>query len=144
MDSDRESQCVFRFCQFSDKIRFCIGRVGFPGRSFVTICGLRSVKHACIFIRMLLPLAAQNKVSVEHYIHQGKQWLFSEFGDLDGKIYLNSIGCELFLREIYDKVGFPCEKKPERKRTCIESISPEPGGTQHESIGILWQSRYSA
>ncbi len=54
-------------------------------------------------------LVAQNKACVEHYIRQGEQWLFSELGNLNDKIHLNSIGCELFLREIYDKVGLPGE-----------------------------------
>jgi len=54
-------------------------------------------------------LVAQNKARVEHYIRQDERWLFSELGHLKDKIYLNSIGCELFLREIYDKVGFPDE-----------------------------------
>ncbi|MBF0526883.1 MAG: Uma2 family endonuclease [Deltaproteobacteria bacterium] len=52
-------------------------------------------------------LIAQDKVCVEHYVRQGKQWLLSEVDGLDGTIQLDSIGCSLSLEEIYDKIKFP-------------------------------------
>ncbi|MBF0552302.1 MAG: Uma2 family endonuclease [Deltaproteobacteria bacterium] len=51
-------------------------------------------------------LIAQDKVCVEHYVRQGKQWLLSEVDGLDGIIQLDSIGCSLSLQEVYDKVEF--------------------------------------
>lgn len=54
-------------------------------------------------------LIAQDKIRVEHYVRQGKQWLLSEADDLNSTIQLAPIGCSLSLREIYDKVEFPIE-----------------------------------
>jgi hypothetical protein len=47
---------------------------------------------------------------VEHYVRQGEQWLLTEIGDLDGTLHLASVGCELPLREIYNRVKFPREE----------------------------------
>lgn len=52
-------------------------------------------------------LIAQDKVRVEHYVRQGDQWVLSEASDLNSTIHLSSIGCDLALRDIYDKVEFP-------------------------------------
>lgn len=52
-------------------------------------------------------LVAQDKVRIEYYRRQGEQWVLSEFSTLTDQVHLASIGCDLALREIYDKVQFP-------------------------------------
>jgi Uma2 family endonuclease len=51
-------------------------------------------------------LVSQDKVRIESYVRQGEQWLLSEAGSLDETIRLESIGCDLLLRDVYDKVRF--------------------------------------
>ena len=46
-------------------------------------------------------LISQDKVQVEHYLRQGKQWMLSEFGALEDVLPLTSIGAELSLNQIY-------------------------------------------
>lgn len=52
-------------------------------------------------------LIAPDKGRVEQFVRQGQQWLLTEVSGLDAVLYLRSIGCEVALREIYDKVTFP-------------------------------------
>jgi len=50
-------------------------------------------------------LIAQDKHHVEQFVRQpDNRWLLSETNQLDGIIELDSIGCELALTEIYNKV----------------------------------------
>ncbi len=50
-------------------------------------------------------LVSQNTFRVEHYGRKGIiQWLFSEISGFETVLKLESIACELPLREIYDKV----------------------------------------
>lgn len=50
-------------------------------------------------------LIAQNRPHVESYRRQpDQQWLLAECEGLDGIVHLPSIGCELALAEIYDKL----------------------------------------
>ena len=46
-------------------------------------------------------LISQDKVQVEHYLRQGKQWVLSEFSILENVLPLVSIGAELSLNQIY-------------------------------------------
>ena len=46
-------------------------------------------------------LISQDKVRVEHYLRQGKQWILSEFSTLKNVLPLTSIGAELSLNQIY-------------------------------------------
>jgi len=58
-------------------------------------------------------LIAQDKVRVEHFVRQGDQWVLSEASALSSMVYLSSIGCEVVLRDIYERVQFPNnEAKP--------------------------------
>ncbi|MGE0084984.1 MAG: Uma2 family endonuclease [Desulfococcaceae bacterium] len=51
-------------------------------------------------------LISQERCYAEHYVRQpGNTWLLSEYRDLEDVIVLESIGCELKLREIYDRVS---------------------------------------
>ena len=60
-------------------------------------------------------LIAQDQVRVEHYRRQekqgtvpatGKDWIFTDFQDIEESLPLTSIRCELPLREIYARVPF--------------------------------------
>lgn len=46
-------------------------------------------------------LISQNPVRVEHYLRQGKQWLFNELCALEDVLSLVSVGAELSLNQIY-------------------------------------------
>lgn len=49
-------------------------------------------------------LVAQDTVLVERYSRQGEDWLLTELSRLDDVLRLESIGCHVPLREIYDRV----------------------------------------
>jgi Uma2 family endonuclease len=51
-------------------------------------------------------LIAQDEAHVDHYVRQGEVWVLSEISDLDGTLHLASLGCDLPLREIYERVEF--------------------------------------
>lgn len=52
-------------------------------------------------------LVAQDKIHVEHYVRQSdRSWLFSEYKSAEEKIQIASIGCELSVAEVYEKVEF--------------------------------------
>jgi Uma2 family endonuclease len=60
-------------------------------------------------------LIAQDEARVEHFVRQGEHWLLTVITGLEGTLRLESVGCELPLREIYDRVEFPQEDgAPER------------------------------
>lgn len=51
-------------------------------------------------------LVAQEPYRVEHFVREGeRRWSYSEYRDAHDVIRLNSIGCELTLKDIYLKVG---------------------------------------
>ncbi len=58
-------------------------------------------------------LVAQDKVRVEHYVRQvntgeaGDKWVFTEISDLGSALRLPSIGCDVALRDVYDRIEFP-------------------------------------
>jgi Uma2 family endonuclease len=55
-------------------------------------------------------LVAQDKVRIEHFARRNDdsgQWVLTEFSDPNGTLRLASIGCDLALRGIYDRVEFP-------------------------------------
>ena len=52
-------------------------------------------------------LIAQDQIRVEHYLRSEQKWVLSELNGLDETLCLVSIGCEITLRAIYDKVNFP-------------------------------------
>jgi Uma2 family endonuclease len=50
-------------------------------------------------------LITQNKIRVEQYVRQtDRTWLYSEYQNLDDVIKLESIGCELALKDVYVNV----------------------------------------
>ena len=61
-------------------------------------------------------LVSQDKVLVEHYRRQekqdtapvtGKDWIFTDFQELEESLPLTSIQCQLPLQEIYERVTLP-------------------------------------
>lgn len=54
-------------------------------------------------------MVAQDEVRVERYNRQGDFWVLAEFTSLDDTLRLESIECEIPLREIYDKVELSTE-----------------------------------
>jgi len=52
-------------------------------------------------------VVAQDHVMVERYTRQGEEWVLTALNNLDATLRLDSIGCEVSLREIYAKVEFP-------------------------------------
>jgi Uma2 family endonuclease len=56
-------------------------------------------------------LVAQDKVRVERYVRQGSDWLLTAFHDPHDTLRLESIGCKVTLREIYDLVEFSEESR---------------------------------
>lgn len=50
-------------------------------------------------------LVAQDECRVEHYARQaGNRWLLTEYRDLDDSLDLESVDCQLRLREMYERV----------------------------------------
>ena len=52
-------------------------------------------------------LVAQDKILVEHYHRQEKQWILTDFQTRDAVLGLPSLQCELPLQDIYERVTFP-------------------------------------
>ncbi|MBI3909876.1 MAG: Uma2 family endonuclease [Armatimonadetes bacterium] len=54
-------------------------------------------------------LIAQDRPRVERFVRQegGQEWVFTEASGLQETVPLSSIGCQLTLAEIYDRVEFP-------------------------------------
>ena len=48
-------------------------------------------------------LVSQERVLVERYTRRGEDWMLTEFSNLDSVLRLDSIGCDVPLRQIYAK-----------------------------------------
>ena len=58
-------------------------------------------------------LVSQDEIRVEHYVKQADgTWLLIEHRSLDSDVELQSIGCSLGLRDIYDKVQIDPHFRP--------------------------------
>jgi Uma2 family endonuclease len=69
--------------------------------------GLKFIKYRRIQLLKEYLLVAQDGALIEHYVRQPNgDWLMSEAMGLDAVVRLDSIGCALSLREVYDKVRF--------------------------------------
>jgi Uma2 family endonuclease len=68
------------------------------GRKFGHYRQLRSLREY-----VLIP---QDEVLVERYVRQGENWVLTEFRNLDDTLRLDSVDCDILLREIYAKVEF--------------------------------------
>ena len=54
-------------------------------------------------------LISQTEVRVEHYVRDGAQWILKEFTDIADKLRLDSVDCEVALRDMYLKVDLPVD-----------------------------------
>jgi Uma2 family endonuclease len=68
------------------------------GKKFARYQGLESLTDYV--------LIAQDEARVEHFVRQGEHWLLTVITGLEGTLRLESVGCALPLREIYDRVEF--------------------------------------
>jgi Uma2 family endonuclease len=61
-------------------------------------------------------LIAQDQYRVERYLRQSgsEAWVFTSFSDLHSTVPFSSIGCELTVAQIYQKVKFPDGPRPLR------------------------------
>ena len=73
-------------------------------------------------------LVSQDKRRVEHYVRQGNQWVLSEFSAPDAVVPLSSLGCELSLAGVYERVTFA----PARRPPPVEA--PRPNNGEPEKI----------
>ena len=62
-------------------------------------------------------LISQDQVHIEHHLRQGKQWVLSEFSELENVLPLTSIGAELSLRQIYRFVEFEADATVQTTRS---------------------------
>jgi Uma2 family endonuclease len=69
-------------------------------------------------------LISQSKPLIEHFVRQADdRWLLSTYEGLDAVAPIPSIGCELRLADVYDKVIWPAEEtRPQGLR-----VVKEPG-----------------
>ena len=52
-------------------------------------------------------LVSQDKPFVEHFVRQAdNNWIYRSYGDIDDKLKIETVECELSLREIYDRIEF--------------------------------------
>ncbi len=55
-------------------------------------------------------LVSQDKSFVEHFKKQtDNSWLYTSYSELDDVLTIETVECELILREIYDRVKFPVQ-----------------------------------
>ncbi|WP_394753492.1 Uma2 family endonuclease [Crenothrix sp.] len=59
----------------------------------------RKIASLCEYL-----LVTQDQPSIERYMRQGDVWILSESVDIEASMSIESIGCTLNLREVYDKV----------------------------------------
>lgn len=52
-------------------------------------------------------LASQDEVLVEHYVRHGEEWVLTAYDRRETVLKLDSIGCEVSLRDAYSKVDVP-------------------------------------
>lgn len=53
-------------------------------------------------------LISQDKLHVERYVRAANQeWTLTDTNRPEGKIVIASLGCELFLKDVYERVAFP-------------------------------------
>lgn len=64
-------------------------------------------------------LISQDKLHIEHYVRGANlEWILTDTNKPEGKVVIASLGCELFLKDVYERVEFP---KPIHLRRVSES-----------------------
>ena len=60
-------------------------------------------------------LVAQDEIRLEQYVKRpNRQWLLSEYRELDEVVELTAIGCELRLSDVYDRITFEPKRRVSR------------------------------
>jgi hypothetical protein len=77
-----------------------------PGRAYATAGASRAHNRRLESLREYV-LIAQERMRVEHYARQGEHWVLTEISDPAAALVLDCLKCELRLRDIYERVGFP-------------------------------------
>ena len=54
-------------------------------------------------------LVSQDRCRIERFVRRDDEWVLTEFGDPQGSLKLDSVGCVLSLRDVYDRVEFPAD-----------------------------------
>jgi Uma2 family endonuclease len=49
-------------------------------------------------------LVAQDKIRIEQYVRHGEHWMLGEISDPADTLRIETLGCEIALRDIYDRV----------------------------------------
>lgn len=76
-------------------------------------------------------LVAQNKPMIEHYARQtDDRWLLTTYKGLDAVAAIASIGCELPLADVYDKVEWPPEEEAQPRLRRVKETE-----AQHQTRG---------
>ncbi len=66
-------------------------------------------------------LIAQDRYHVEHYLRQGEhQWLLTEVTDPEDTVHLPSIGCDLALSAVYERLEFASEAAVQEEQGVAE------------------------
>lgn len=61
-------------------------------------------------------LVSQTRPIIEHYVRQADGgWLYYVYSDLEQRLFINSINCELSLPDVYERVVFPPEEAEEEE-----------------------------
>ena len=60
-------------------------------------------------------LVAQTETHVEHFRRQDELWVLAETRDREDRLVLDSIGCELPLAEVYDRVDQALARQPKNR-----------------------------
>lgn len=56
-------------------------------------------------------LVAQDKISIEQYVRHGDHWMLSEITDLGGVLRIEALGCEVALRDVYERVDLAASQE---------------------------------
>ncbi|MDX2029364.1 MAG: Uma2 family endonuclease [Blastocatellia bacterium] len=66
-------------------------------------------------------LVSQDRPVVDHYRRGAEdEWVLVTYFGLDSVLHLDSIGCNLRLAEVYDRIEFPTDAELGRKEAMIE------------------------
>ena len=74
--------------------------------------GRKFKRYATIPSLIEYVLVSQSDARVERFVREGEDWRLSIFEGLEAKLQLESVGIELPLSEIYDRVEFEEESRP--------------------------------
>ena len=79
--------------------------------------GEKSIRYRQLESLQEYILISQDKVLVEHYLRQGRQWILSEFSTIEDVLSLASIAAELSLNQIYRFVELETDETLQANRS---------------------------